>query len=115
MVFLVQIFCLLVGINEVPTQAYQDNYIQTNSIELVNICDGIIVMEADMMRVNISAPNTIVGVKIYDETEENLVWEENGCPNTECSYNLEALASGTYYVVVTIENGKTFNDFITLL
>lgn len=115
MVFLIGFIYLFMGTTEVPVQAYQDNLSQTNSTESVSICGGGIVMEADMMRVSTNAPNVITEVKIYNQAAQDLVWETQGCSNAECYYNLETLASGTYYVVVTTETGEPFNGFITLL
>lgn len=69
---------------------------------------GTIVMENIVLRVDTGNPSDPVKqLKIYQES--NLVFSDNGCGVSNCSYNLESLASGLYTVVVYTTNGVSFS------
>lgn len=76
------------------------------------ILSGIIMEEIIMLANSGDDDNPIVGVKIYNELKQKLVYEDSGCFAPFCSFNLAHLPAGTYFAVVQTENGQSFSAFI---
>lgn len=73
-------------------------------------CVPQFIIEEDIMRVNTGNEQTIFSVQFFQNNE--LINEQKGCQTNSCTFDLSNLGSGTYLVIVTLNNGSISETII---
>ena len=73
---------------------------------------GTIVMDDIILAVTVNDAQDDVQQVLVKSLQGTVVFQAGGCGSNHCTYNLSALAEGTYNVVVTTQSGDQFSDQI---
>ena len=71
--------------------------------------DGIIIVEAELAKVDTNDDNITVDLVHVFDLNANLSLEVNGCNYSYCEYDLSGLNSGQHLIKVYLSNGSIHN------
>lgn len=81
---------------------------------ILSVKGGVITMEDVLLHVVLDNPTDRIKSVIIRSHKDGVSWKENGCPSSNCTYDLGLLEKGLYEVTVISKEGSQFTETIYL-